>query len=59
MYSNSRLKRNSDGKVFRVTLLSHWSDIQSEDGQESDCVKWVLNDYYVSQNQGHGYTLLK
>lgn len=50
--------RRSDGKVFRLTLLSHWSDIQAEDG-ETDSVKWYGNDHegemYISANKGHHY----
>jgi len=50
--------RRSDGKVFRLTFLSHWSDIQSDDG-ETDSVKWYGNDsqgeLYVSASKGHTY----
>jgi hypothetical protein len=40
MYSTSILKRKTDGKTFKVTMLAHWSDIQAEDG-EKDSVKYL------------------
>lgn len=56
MRSDSTLVRRTDGKRFRVTLLSHWSDIEAEDG-ERDRVKWVGDEQYVSDVRGHGYLL--
>ncbi len=44
MYNNSRLIRISDQKPFKVSFLSHWSEIVSEDGTEQDRVKWLGND---------------
>jgi len=35
--------RRSDGLKFRVTFLSHWSDIQAENG-EQDSVKFYGSD---------------
>jgi len=54
MLSTSVLKREADGKLFRVIFLSHWSEIQSDDG-EVDYVKCYGPDLYVSANKGHGY----
>jgi len=60
MYGWDKLKRRSDGKVFEITLHSHWSNIRAEDG-EVDRVKWCWGDgetaTYVSFDQGHGYTI--
>lgn len=47
MKTGAKLVRESDKKVFTVKLLSHWSDIQAEDG-EKDAVKWAFDNYYVS-----------
>ncbi len=47
MKTNSKLVRKEDQKVFTVTFLSHWSDIQAEDG-ETDRVKWGFDNTYVS-----------
>lgn len=58
MRSDSTLVRCTDGKRFRVLSLAHWSDIVSDDG-ELDRVKWVGDDYYVSDVRGHGYTVEK
>lgn len=55
MRTNSKLVRDTDKKVFTVTLLSHWSDITAEDG-ETDRVKWGFDNTYVS-NKGLSYTL--
>ena len=61
MYTGARLERTSDGKLFKVTLLSHWSDIQAEDGEE-DRVKWYgsigKHEAYVSASKGFSYKLL-
>lgn len=54
-----RFRRKSDGKIFRVTLYSHWSDIQEVDGTEIDSIKWAWDEDYVSANKGHCYTKLK
>jgi len=59
MRSNSVLVRESDGKEFRVSFLSHWSLISSDDG-ESDSVKWYGpgyvgfkgNTYVLKQQNG-------
>lgn len=56
MTSDSILIRKTDGKKFKVTFLSHWSDIQSEDG-ETDYVKWGFDDIYVSNSKGFSYIL--
>lgn len=56
MTSDGILIRKSDKKVFKVTFLSHWSDIKSEDG-ETDYVKWIGSDEYISHSKGHGYIL--
>lgn len=59
MYSDSIIIRRSDKKEFKVTFLSHWSDIESVDGSEKDCVKWYGNgpegELYVSARAGHSY----
>lgn len=55
MRYGAALKRQSDGKIFHVTLLSHWSDIQADDG-ETDEVKFY-GPGYVSRVKGHAYTL--
>lgn len=54
MYSNSILTRVEDGKVFKVTFHSHWSEIKAEDG-ETDYVKWGFDDLYVSADKGFTY----
>jgi len=54
MLSTSILRRDSDEKLFRVTFLSHWSDIKAGDG-EVDAVKCYGPALYVSANKGHGY----
>lgn len=57
MYSTSTLRREDDGKLFRVTFLSHWSDIQAEDG-EKDAVKWLWENTYISFD-GKKYTVFE
>lgn len=61
MTRGSILQRMNDGKLFRVMLLSHWSDIQADDG-EPDRVKWYgsigKHEAYVSASKGHTYELL-
>lgn len=61
MRNGTTLVRVKDGKHFKVTLLSHWSDIQAEDG-EQDRVKWYgMDGYhqaYVSASKGHTYKKL-
>lgn len=54
MLSRSILRREEDGKLFRVTFLSHWSDIKANDG-EVDSVKCYGPALYVSANKGFGY----
>lgn len=56
MTKNSVLIRASDKKKFKVTFLSHWSDIKSEDGEE-DYVKFFWDGEYVSHSKGHHYYL--
>ena len=51
MYTGSILKRTTDGKLFTVTYLAHWSDIQAEDG-ETVSVKWYGGNKYVSHKNG-------
>lgn len=53
MTKETRLVRRVDRKVFRVTNLAHWSDIQAEDG-ETDTVKWY-GAGYVSESKGFSY----
>lgn len=48
------LVRENDGKRFEVTCLAHWSDIKADDG-ETDTVKWVGGNYFVSATKGFGY----
>jgi hypothetical protein len=50
--------RESDGKVFRWDELSGEAhpSVVSQDG-ETDTIKWVGSDFYVSMSQGHSYTL--
>lgn len=52
------LVRKTDGKVFRVTFLAHWSEIESADG-ETDYVKCygfsAEGDLMVSANKGFTY----
>lgn len=59
MYSNSIITRRYDGKKFKVTFLSHWSDIESEDGLEKDSVKWYGNgpegELYVGHSSKQSY----
>ncbi len=54
-------KRRDDGKIFTLKLLSHWSDIESDDG-EQDCVKWYGGskdgDLFVSASKGFSYVLI-
>lgn len=64
MYSTSIIVRESDKKRFKVTFLSHWSDIEAVDGSgETDSVKWYGGDkrgeLYVSANKGHSYVWKK
>lgn len=57
MKLNDTLIRSRDGKSFRVTWLAHWSDIESDDG-EQDCVKWYGgDDLFVSASKGFTYVL--
>lgn len=56
MLSRSILIREEDGKEFRVTFLSHWSDIEADDG-ETDSVKMYGPDQYVSANKGFSYRI--
>ena len=63
MTNRSRLKRNSDGKIFVPVLtksmefISHWSDIVDMDRTETDRIKWLGGCEYVSASKGHVYTL--
>ena len=63
MLSSSIITRQCDGKRFKVVNLSHWSDIESLDGTETDYVKWYGGgkdgDYYVSHNKGFSYLWAK
>lgn len=54
----SFLLRDSDGKVFQVTALAHWSTIRAEDGSETDTVKWY-GPGYVSDVKGHSYRIAR
>lgn len=58
MLSTSILIRKSDKKPFKVTWLSHWSDIESLNNDVTDTVKWLGDDLYISHSQGHTYELL-
>lgn len=64
MNHKSTLTRKSDGKKFKVTFLSFWSDIESDDG-EKDTIKWLWggcgNDIteYISCKKGNTYILDK
>lgn len=53
-----KFRRESDGKVFEMVRLAHWSDIKAEDG-ETDSVQWIGGDQYVSASKGHGYKLFE
>ncbi len=65
MHSNSYLKR-TDGKIFRVQFLSHWSEIveiepKENVAPETDLVKWCWVDKdgqgeYISNQKGFKYT---
>lgn len=57
MTSTSTLIRKHDGKKFKVSFLSHWSDIKAEDGSEIDSVKWGFDNIYVSHSKGFSYLL--
>lgn len=48
------LVREGDQEVFTGRREGHWIDIQSASG-ETDSVKWVGADKYVSATKGHGY----
>ena len=55
MTSRSILIREADNKRFRVKVLSHWSEIVSD---ETDLVKWYggsSSQLYVSASKGHSY----
>ena len=54
MLKRDTLIRSEDGKEFYPILISHWSTIRSEDGEE-DCVKCYGPDMYVSSTKGFGY----
>ena len=54
MDSNSILTRKSDKKQFHFTYLAHWSDIRADDG-ETDSVKWLGGNEFVSADKGHVY----
>lgn len=47
MKVGSILKRESDGALFKVVDLGHWSSIKQVDGPESFVVKWMGSDLYV------------
>lgn len=59
MYYDSIVVRKSDKKEFKVTFLSHWSDVESLDGLEKDSIKWYGNssegELYISANKGYSY----
>ena len=57
MTSKTILRRQQDGKLFKVAMLGHWSDIQSDDG-ETDSVKWY-GPGYVSVAKGSTYVEVK
>jgi hypothetical protein len=50
--------RESDGKVFSWDELSGEAhpSVVSQDG-ETDIIKWVGSDYYVSMSNGQAYSL--
>jgi hypothetical protein len=49
--------RKSDGKeFFPVCLTDCHPEIKSKDG-ETDTIKWVGSDYYVSMTKGFAYIL--
>lgn len=62
MTTRDMLVRRVDGKQFKPTFVSHWSDIQSVDG-ETDSVKWYGVDAgkmaYVSASKGFSYLLIE
>ena len=59
MYSNSILRRDSDGTLFRVVYLGHWSEIVSvTDKNDVDYVKWYGDRDYVSAYKGETYKLV-
>ena len=62
MLTGSKLKRNSDGKIFVCFCLAHWSDIIASD-REEDTVKWYGGgsdgEYYASNSKGHSYILIR
>jgi hypothetical protein len=55
------LERRSDGVLFKVISLGHWSSICAESG-EVDSVKWFGFDgeraAYVSASKGYTYLLI-
>ncbi len=52
MLVGSKLRRQSDGKVFQVTELAHWSLVLASDG-EKDSIKWLGGDEYVGTCDGY------
>lgn len=61
MKEGDKLKRDTDGRLFEVTFLSHWSDLCSVvDGQpiEKYSAKWLGGNQLVG-SAGPTFTLLK
>ncbi len=58
MTSTSVLKRIPDGKLFKVTDLGHWSDIESEDGEKYR-VKWLGGDGLYVGVRGPTFEVVK
>lgn len=62
MTSTSILRRNTDGRLFWVKMLAHWSHIATLEGEgrehEADIVKCYGPDMYVSADKGCSYTLV-
>jgi hypothetical protein len=61
MREGAVLVRESDGVLFKVISVGHWSSIVSESG-ETDSVKWYGMSgerlAYVSASQGFSYLLV-
>lgn len=57
MTSQDKLIRETDGEIFYVVELAHWSTIRSASGEEYS-VKWLGGDQYIGR-EGPVFRLLK
>lgn len=60
MTSTDKLTRVGEPEtVFKITFHSHWSDIMNEsDPSDTDTIKWLGSDEYVSAMRGYRYRVL-